>query len=197
MKALGDLRSYWDRLRQSPGADGPLVRWGVVVALAILFWAILLDPWYSALQSERTLLAARQQEWARLQALQIHEADWRKAEAAFRSASTQIGMALLQKTTPTAAQAELQRLLQELVNQHHLKLESQHFMPVVEVSDIGRQVSIQLRLVGPTADTYRFLLSLARNTRLLVIEKMKLGRRSQTGQMGLFIQVAGFMPAAA
>ncbi len=185
---------YWIRLRQVPGADEPLVRWGVVGIAAILLWSMLLDPWGQAIREQRVMLSAHTMELARLQVLQSQTGAWGKAERQFGKAMQAAAQGLLQKTSATAAQSELQGLLQRMVKRHHLKLESQHFMPVTDEPGLGKRVAIQLRLVGPMANAYRFLDALARQNRLLVIEKMNLGRRG-SGDMGLFVQVAGFMAA--
>jgi len=177
-----------------PGVDGPLVRWGIVCVAGILLWSILLDPWAQAVQRERDMLSSRTMEAARLQVLKSQTDAWRKTEQQFSKAAKEATQGLLQKTSATAAQSELQELLQRMVKRHHLKMESQHFMPVADAPGLGKRVAIQLRLTGPMANAYRFLDALARQNRLLVIERMNLGRRG-TGDMGLFVQIAGFMTA--
>jgi len=177
-----------------PGVDEPLVRWGIVCIAAILLWSVLLAPWERAIREQRVMLSAHAMKLGRLQVLQSQTGAWGKAERQFGKAMRAASQGLLQKASSTAAQSALQHLLQVMAKRHHLKLESQRFMPVADEPGLGKRVSIQLRLVGPMANAYRFLDALARQNRLLVIEKMNLGRR-RGGDMGLFVQVAGFMAA--
>jgi len=180
------------RLLKVPGADGVLVRWGMVCIVAILLWVLLLDPWGQTLQKQRDMLSSRSMEVARLKQLQLQAGAWAKSERQFGKAMQAASKALLQQHSATAAQSELGQLLQGIALQQRLKLESQHFMPVADQPGLGKRVAIEMRLLGSMADAYRFLDKLGHQQRLLMIEKLNIGRRS-TGEMGMFIQVAGFM----
>jgi len=183
---------YWSRLQQMPGSDEPLVRWGAVCIAVILLWTMLLEPMGQSIQEQRDMLSTHTMQLARLQSLQSQTGAWEQAGHQFDKRLKEASKGLLQKSSVVAAQSELQGLLQGMVKSHHLELESQHFMPAADEPGLGKRVAIQLRLVGSMADAYHFLGALARGKRLLLIEKMNLGRRN-TGQMGLFVQVAGFM----
>jgi len=185
---------YWARFLQTPGLDGPIVRWGIVGMIAIMFWSVMLDPWADELDARRELLSSRTMELARLQALQSRVDAWRQAEQAFAQATVQTSHTLLQKASATAAQSELQGILQAILSRHHLKLESRHFMPLADATGVGKRVSVMLRLLGSTADAYQFLATVAQHKRVLVIEKLNM-RRRRSGDVEMSVQVAAFMVA--
>jgi len=189
------LSTYLTRLQQIPGMDSPVVRWGIVCIAIFFLWFMLLAPWEKALQHEQEMLNAQRMEAVRLQLLQSRMGVWQDADKQFSQALAQASQGLLKSTSETAAQSELQRLLQLMLRQYHLKVETQLFMPAATESGVGNKVSIQLRMVGQMSDGYRFLDALAKSDHLFIIEKLHLGRRA-SGEMGIVIQVAGFMAAS-
>ncbi len=192
MNGSNQLSGYIARLQQMPGADGPLVRWGIVCITAIFLWFILLAPWEQMLEHEREMLASQSMEAARLYALQSRVDVWKHADQQFRQALAQASQSLLQNASETIAQSELQKLVQAMIKKHHLKVETQQFIQVAVEPGLGKKVGIELRLTGSMIDGYRFLDTLARNRHLLIIEKLHLGHRN-SGDIGIVVRVAGFI----
>ncbi len=184
------LQDYWRQLLQMPGADTPVVRWGLFLSLLVVLWRLLIDPFFSWQQTHTELLQSKGKEASRLLALQAEADTWKQAAEKFQQAYLQSARGLFQESTATAALAQLQSLLNTLIERHRLKLENRRLLEVSPEPGVGERLPVSLRLLGSTASLIDFLHDLAHQEKIIVVEHLHMGEHRQ--MMIAQLQVAAF-----
>ena len=179
-------------LRSQPGLDEPLVRWGLVGIFLICFWFFAFAPyldWRDVRQSSIDMQALKA---AKTQDLKASSKAWKQSFAQHEKAMKTLTSALFQDSSYAGAQATLLKMMIGLLQAHHLRLDSQRLLDADVEKGFGQEVGVFLRAQGSRDDVLSFIEAVSSADKLIVLDKLYLGRGQGSAEMMLQFQVTGF-----
>ena len=182
----------WVNLRSQPGMDEPLVRWGLVGIFLICFWFFAFAPyldWRDVRQSSIDMQALKA---AKTQDLKASSKAWKQSFAQHEKAMKTLTSALFQDSSYAGAQATLLKMMIGLLQAHHLRLDSQRLLDADVEKGFGQEVGVFLRAQGSRDDVLSFIEAVSSADKLIVLDKLYLGRGQGSAEMMLQFQVTGF-----
>ncbi len=179
------------RLQALPGADAPVVRWGVVVIVLILGWAVLITPYIEWRAQQRQLIDIRAGKAARILALEASAKVWQQASLTYGKDVKKIVEALFQGSSYAASQAALLKVIHDNLTKYHLSLGSQRLLDSKKEAHLGQRVAAYFRVRGTLADVLGFVDAVARDSKLIVLDRLYIGR-GFGGKALLQFQATGF-----
>jgi len=199
MKVADFLRKRLQRMAAEGGMDTPLVRWGMLLIVVIVLWAMVIAPFMAWRDEQADYLETRIARVERLLAMQQATDVWLKAQQQYAEAVKASAPAFIAGDSFAVAQSNMLTLLRQAVQQYHLTVESQHLAEPRLVDGLGQEIGIDLRLHGRLADVLAFMDALARHVRLLVADSVYIapvaGQRSGDDML-LLIGVHAYRMAA-
>jgi len=190
------LLTYWRQLAAMPGSDSPWLRWSLLVVAAVLFWAVLFEPYQAWSEMRKDMLQAQIGKIERLTGLQASAPAWaqaRRDEAAALEATRPL---LFQAASYAMAQSDLSAYLQGMYVAAHLQLDSQRLLDMEHVASVGEQVAIYFRMRGALADMLGFIDAVARGKKLVLLDDVYIGV-DRFGKATLQFKALAFRPLAA
>jgi hypothetical protein len=172
------LYHYGLKLKNSPGMETPLVRWGVLFSLLIILENVLIEPYFSWRQQQLNLIQAHSRQIAALTALQKSIKAWQSALKLSNLYLKQNDSAFINAPSYALAQQKMYNRLQTEVTQQQLKMDSQRLLAAKTVA-LGEQIGLQLNLSGQMLHLIDFLDVIAHAPELFTVEKLILSQ-SQT-----------------
>lgn len=188
MKAL---LQQWSHLQSASAIDTPLVRWGVLAILLIMFWTLLLTPYLDWRDQQQSLIAAHAAKAARILSLQASAAQWRTAKQAHDKATVAMVNLLFPGSSYAASQATLLQIIYGYIKQFHLAVDSQRMIDAEPIQGVGQQVAIYFRVRGTMANTLGLIDAIAHHPKLLLLDHLYIGKE-RSGKTLLQFQANGF-----
>jgi len=194
-KLLESLARLWLRLLTHVGMESLLIRWGLVIIACILFWASIIVPysdWRDAMRQEMQLQTEKQ---LRLQGLELSALHWKTALDEHAKLAMGLNDLLITASSSAAAQAELLKIMRQILNQYGLQLDGQSFIDAADEEYVGEKVAVGLRVRGRFESIVKLLHNVSTNEKMIVADEWAINNVG-SGDYLLYLQVAGFWPGS-
>ncbi|MEY4767780.1 MAG: hypothetical protein RL637_419 [Pseudomonadota bacterium] len=169
------IYAYWLQLKNSPGADTPLVRWGLFLSMAIVFESYIIEPYFEWRQQQIHHIQIQSRQIASLTALQKSMQQWQQALQLTHQPLSEQQQAFIQANSHTLAQQKLANELQNLIAQHQLKLISQRLLEIKSLA-ISDQIGLQLEIGGQLLAIIEFIDSIAHHQTAFTVDYLQLSQ---------------------
>ena len=178
-------------LRSQPGMDEPLVRWGLLGIAVICFWILIFSPYLDWRDLRQSAIGIQSNKAVKTLALKAVSETWKKSSEQHRKMVKILTEALFQGSSYASSQAALLNRMVGLLQEHHLTLDSQRLLDAEHEQGLGQRVAIFLRAEGSQVDVLSFIDAVARDDKLIVLDKLYLNRGGNALMM-LQFQATGF-----
>ncbi len=189
-----DLRltiTNWQNRVSDHSVDAPVVRWGLFAIGLVLTWFFVIEPLQFWRESLDRQVAQNAKKAVRLVALKQQAQNWVEAERiAIATLEREVGAFFLQ-VSDTAAQAEMQEVLQEMCAARNITIVSQKLLLAEPEPMVGQKLAIAMDLHGDLANQLRLLDDLSRAKQPLLVERWLL-KKAEGHTAIAQIVVAGF-----
>lgn len=189
---MSSLNTYKKLLREYRDNDSLLVHWGVVAAVALLFWGVVYDPFSAWKEARFEFLQQQAEREQKLSALKQSSAEWLEAKTLYEAAMSQQAERFFQTSGPVVAQGDLQNVVRSIAQKYQLQISNQASYEVVPHDGIGLRLPISILVTGNTNDAVRFIADLSSYPKLMVIEQV-LFTRQRENEVSLTISLSGYM----
>jgi len=187
------LLSYWHQFKALPGSDEPLLRWGLLLTILILVWALLFEPYQAWSDMRRDMLHTELARIDRLHGLQASAKAWAQADKDYTKAIEATRPLMFQAASYAIAQSALLDYLKGEYIAHHLTLVSQRLLDMEPVKGMGEQVAVYVRIKGKLADMLAFVDAAGQGKKLLLLDDLYIGVNTY-GTAILQFKAVGFRP---
>jgi len=186
------MAKWWGNLRSQPGMDEPLVRWGLLGIFLICFWFLAFAPYLDWREVRQSSIDMQALKAAKTQGLKASSEAWKQSFAQHAKGMEALASALFQDSSYAGAQATLLRMMVGLLQAHHLRLDSQRLLDADVEKHFGQRVGIFLRAQGSRDDILSFIDAVSSADKLIVLDKLYLGRAQGSADIMLQGRLTGF-----
>jgi len=189
------LTLYWRQLAAMPGSDSPLLRWGMLLAAVIMFWALVFEPYQAWSEMRKDMLQSQLHKVERLHGLQASAAAWTQARQDYSAVFEATQPLFFQAASYAMSQSDLSSYLLDMAVASHLKLDSQRLLDMEPVESMGEQVAVYLRMRGDLANMLTFVDAVARGSKLVLLDDLYIGVDPH-GRATMLFKAYSFRPLA-
>lgn len=172
------LYEQWEQLKNSQGADTPLVRWGVLSSILMIAQMWIIDPYLEWRQQQQDLLQTHQRKIVTLTGLQNSVDKWRQALQESESYLQQNEQAFISASSYALAQQKMYNLVHDQISVNQLKIDSQRLEEAKNIP-LGEQIQLQLNLSGKMFDIVNFIDAISQAPQLFNFDQLYIAQNQQ------------------
>lgn len=176
------LYEQWEQLKNSQGADTPLVRWGVLLSVLMIAQMWIIDPYLEWRQQQQDLIQTHQRKIGTLIALQNSVEKWRQALQESESHIQQNEQAFISASSYALAQQKMYNLVHDQINLNQLKIDSQRLEEAKNIQ-LGEQIELQLNLSGKMFDIINFIDAISQAPQLFNFDQLYIAQNQEDAML--------------
>ncbi len=146
---------------------------GLVTALLIGGWVIVIEPILAANRTAAEMVPAREQVLLKRRELIARRASIGAELAAVNARVDALSARLLTSTTPAVAASELQKIVKEVAAQAKMEVRSERILPTAERGELI-EVPVEIAVSGEIRELVDLLARLEAASKLLVLQDLRI-----------------------